>query len=496
MDADVLIVGSGIMGAAVAAEVGRLRPGTRITIVEAGPAGEGAPARHLHDSTDAGTRDAYHAHVAAGVQSMYVGAATAGAFDARSASAFGLYDFAALGHDATEMPAAASAWNVGGMGSHWTAACPTPWGHEIPAAIASEWEADYERVRSILRIRSDRFGPTPAGAAVLEALTRAFGDVSASGRGPQIMPMGVFRADGVERRRTDPGVILPELDGSSETVTLLSGTLARRILLDGQRALGLEVEDLRTGERRKLRADHVVVAADALRSPQLLFASGVRPQALGRYLNEHAFITGRVFAEPHHLGVDEVPPLGEGEWMTDSLWLPHSDDAQPFHWQISVGPLFSEDLQEAVAMAVGISVYVPTEVRETSRIEFSETETDALGMPRARIHYDYSDTDLALIERATREQRVAFEAVAGADAVGNTLLLPPGSSLHYSGTVRMSETDDGTGVVDRDGAVWGTEGLFVAGNGVLPGSVAANITAAGTVTAVRAARAIVRRLEG
>jgi choline dehydrogenase-like flavoprotein len=90
---------------------------------------------------------------------------------------------------------------------------------------------------------------------------------------------------------------------------------------------------------------------------------------------------------------------------------------------------------------------------------------------------------------------VAFEAVAGPDAVGNTLLLPPGSSLHYSGTVRMSEADDGTGVVDPDGAVWGVDGLFVAGNGVLPGAVAANITAAGTVTAVRAARAVVRGLD-
>ena len=48
----------------------------------------------------------------------------------------------------------------------------------------------------------------------------------------------------------------------------------------------------------ELRADSVVVCADALRTPQLLFASGIRPDALGRYLNEHAFVTGRVLLGP------------------------------------------------------------------------------------------------------------------------------------------------------------------------------------------------------
>ena len=46
-----------------------------------------------------------------------------------------------------------------------------------------------------------------------------------------------------------------------------------------------------------------MVCADALRTPQLLFASGIRPEALGRYLNEHAFVTGRVLMDLDRFGL-------------------------------------------------------------------------------------------------------------------------------------------------------------------------------------------------
>ena len=60
------------------------------------------------------------------------------------------------------------------------------------------------------------------------------------------------------------------------------------MLVDDGRAVGVEVRDLRTGESHTVRARFVVVAADALRTPQLLWASGIRPDALGRYLNDQA----------------------------------------------------------------------------------------------------------------------------------------------------------------------------------------------------------------
>ena len=60
-----------------------------------------------------------------------------------------------------------------------------------------------------------------------------------------------------------------------------------------------------------------------------------------------------------------------------------------------------------------------------------------------------------------------------AAAVGEPLgdrpfTLPPGASLHYQGTMRMAETDDGRGVCGPDSELWAVPGVYVAGNGVIP----------------------------
>ena len=54
------------------------------------------------------------------------------------------------------------------------------------------------------------------------------------------------------------------------------------------------LRDQRTGAEEEVRADVVVLAADAFRTPQLMWASGIRPEALGRYLTEHPLLFGVV----------------------------------------------------------------------------------------------------------------------------------------------------------------------------------------------------------
>jgi choline dehydrogenase-like flavoprotein len=61
-------------------------------------------------------------------------------------------------------------------------------------------------------------------------------------------------------------------------LTVLSETLARRILFDRGRATGLEIEQ--AGERRVLQARReVVLCGGAINSPQLLMLSGIGPAA-------------------------------------------------------------------------------------------------------------------------------------------------------------------------------------------------------------------------
>ena len=242
---------------------------------------------------------------------------------------------------------------------------------------------------------------------------------------------------------------------------------------------------------RVLAADTVVVCADTIRTPQLLFASGIRPTALGRYLNEHASLTGRVVADPERLGFrlsDLLPPT-ISEWTADTLWVPHSGPEQPHQFQVMNSVAIDDDGQP-IAYVVGLGGYVRTEIRAENLLEFSETETDSSGLPKITVHFDYTDRDEELIADGQRAQQRMAEQFGPFDPETESARLPAGASLHFSGTVRMGPADDGTSVCGTDCRVWGFDNLYVAGNGVIPTALACNSTLTGMTTAVRAARAV------
>ena len=126
------------------------------------------------------------------------------------------------------------------------------------------------------------------------------------------------------------------------------------------------------------------------------------------------------------------------------------------------------------------------------------SEVDPLGMPRLVVQWRFRDSELDLICRA---YRVLASAVAKSglgevqldqdmlDCVRG-VLVPQGG--HHIGTVRMS-ADCYSGVVDTNGEVWGTRGLFVAGTAIFPTSGFANPTLTAVALAFRLAEYLVRR---
>src|SRR5699024_7292050 len=81
-------------------------------------------------------------------------------------------------------------------------------------------------------------------------------------------------------------VVLGDVTRANPAFSLHDESLVTRVLLADGRAAGVEVRDVRDGSLHTVAARFVVVAADALRTPQVLWASGIRPAALGRYLND------------------------------------------------------------------------------------------------------------------------------------------------------------------------------------------------------------------
>jgi choline dehydrogenase-like flavoprotein len=495
--ADVLIVGAGIMGSTVARLVREADPTVRILMVDAGaPIGE-TPGLHLHDVPDPELWEHYNERVASGIQGMYTGA------DVHREPvgdvvglAPGMFHALAFGEDAEAMPGAAIAWNAGGMGVHWTAATPWPAGEEVfDGGDPDGWSDDLRTARRVLGVHPAPIGPTKAGQVVLDVLGEHLAGVGPDERAPQPMPMAVAPAAEGPLTRTGPSVIFPPIaSGGDARFELLTGALVTELLVDGGGVGGARVRRIGDGTEQEVLADTVVVCADALRTPQLLFASGIRPRALGRYLNEHAFITGRALMDVDRFGLDlaTLPLPRVGEFCTDSLWIPQNGPDQPFHGQI-MNTTYVDAAGQPLAHSVGLSLYSPVESRAENRLVFSETETDAAGMPRISIEFEYSRADLELIDRALAQVQEIAELFGPFDPQTERALLAPGSSLHLTGTVRVGEHDDGTSVADPTGRVWGLENLYVAGTGAVPTPVAANTTLTGAVTAVRTARAIVRR---
>ncbi|MFG2959832.1 GMC oxidoreductase [Streptomyces sp. NPDC048291] len=499
----VLIVGSGIMGALVARLLRESDPALRITMVDAGtPIGD-APGRHLHDLDDPGLWARYNERVATGIQGMYTGAEVVRKVPGSlTALPPGMYHALAFGEDAEAMPQAALAWNAGGMGVHWTAATPWPAGHEVfDFGDPAGWAEDLATARRLLAVTPAAIGPTATGHLVLDVLRRRYDGIGPADRRPQPMPMAVAATAAGPMPRTAPGTIFPALaTGTDPAFTLVTGTLVTRLLVTDGRVTGARLRRIADGvdgidgidgAERELHADAVVVCADALRTPQLLFASGVRPDALGRRLNEHAFITAQVLLDLDRFGIglDDLPLPRPGEFSTDSLWLPHNGTAQPFHGQI-MNRTYVDEAGRPLAHSVGISLYVPFESRPENRLVFSESDTDLAGMPRIGVEFAASAADRLLTDRALDEVRSLAEEFGPFDPGTESALLPPGSSLHLTGTVRAGLADDGTSVCGPDGRVWGHDNLYLAGNGVIPTAMAANVTLTGAITAVRAARAV------
>ncbi|MBM7505198.1 GMC oxidoreductase [Agromyces aurantiacus] len=503
--ADVVIVGSGPTGAAYARILSEQARGATIAMFEVGPTVSDPPGAHVKNIEDPAAREeAQRRSQGPAADEATVrgpGSVTDGMRRARPGTYLLPDGYRLEGEDG--LPVVAFSSNVGGMAAHWTGACPRPGGSERIAFLPDLDELLGEADR-LLGVTTDAFDRAPFTALVRERLAAAVDEGREEWARVQRMPLAVHRRDDGRLVWSGSDIVLGEVTRDNPDFTLFDESLVTTVLREDGRAVGVTVRDLRTGEEHEVRARFVVVAADALRTPQLLWASGIRPEALGRTLNDQAQVVyaaritdaAAVAARGGgSLGTDEVidGPLSEQSGVS---WVPFTDD-MPFHGQImqldaSPVPLADDD-PVVPGSIVGLGLFCAKDLQWDDRVEFSSDRVDSYGMPAMTIHYRLTDRDHAVLDRA-REEIVALANAVGAPIGDRPFTMPLGASLHYQGTTRMGETDDGASVCDPDSQVWGVPGLFVAGNGVIPTATACNPTVTSVALAVRGARRITRAL--
>lgn len=483
---DVVIIGSGLAGATMARTVRDNDPNVSILMIEAGAAIGTPPGRHLLGVDEDDIRAAYRAKAKPALQSVYVSESEASHEPGTNLKP-GIWSAAGVGMQFDELPGAALAHNIGGMGIHWTTACPTAYGDEVVTFIPeTAWADATKRAQEFFTVCRQPIAQTMLSETLLAKLQGMFPSPVPE-RMIQPMPMaGQPDENGIFRRASPSTIFEPLLTRQDPNFTLRTGSLCTNLLYEDGRVNGVVLRDLDTGETDTVSGEIVVVAADAIRTPQLLWKSGIRPTALGMHLNEHTNLSGFTYLDPHKLGLsqDDFTPPTEEEPYFAALWIPTRDKDQPIHGQL-MGRLMDDQRYRMT-----LTVYMRTDLVEANRLTFSDDQLDAFGMPMVTAHFEYPAVDVDL----SRKAQALIGTTFGDYDVEESVLLQPGNSLHYTGTVRMGEHDDGKSVCDSDGKVWDFDNLFLAGNGVVPTALSCNCTLTAATLAVLTGDYINRRL--
>ena len=313
-EVDVLVVGSGPVGATFARIIAERAPGARILMVDAGPQLTHRPGVHIKNIASAEERA--QAQVRSQGPTQFPYEIPSYAERANAAAKRGRERIAMLARPGThlitpddddlntsEMPAAAAATNVGGAGVHWTCACPRPGNTErIPFIPDDEWDQACTIAEALLKVTTSAFPETVEGFAIQQTLAEVYDAILPEGLNVGPMPLAVQVHEDGNLYWTGPDVILGPLaeqanDGSGR-FELRAETICRRLIVEGDRVTGAEIEHLPSGARETVTTRFVAVGADSVRTPQLLWASGIRPRALGHYLNDHVFYMAVVELSP------------------------------------------------------------------------------------------------------------------------------------------------------------------------------------------------------
>jgi len=392
------------------------------------------------------------------------------------------------------------------------------WRDEAGVTWATELAPDFASAEEMLQVRQldietlGRNGQLCAEGA--EALGASGGPISRNaGNCVQCSscPLGCQ----IDAKRAAHVSYLPRAVAAGARVR--AGVEVQRVLFDDGRARGLECvagfpttaaeERARNGNRAggrpwQVRAKAVISAGGAFGTPELLLRSGVSNPHLGRHLHVHpaAWIGARYPEEVR--GWDGVmQSYYVDEWQAQGILLeatftPLSFGAQ---WLPGIGEAFADRVAHFGNIAsIGVHLHDHSEgrvglagsgdLRLTYRLRADEAKTIQFGIARAaEIHFAagadevYPNVGACMV--IPRGKLADFEAM---DLKPADLRL---EAFHPMSTARMG-SDPGDSVTGVDGAVHGTEGLYVADAGLLPTSVGVNPMMTIIAMASRVARGV------
>jgi pyranose oxidase len=522
---DVLIVGSGPIGSTYARKL--VEAGRSVYMVDAGARYSTRPGEHLKNSflyqrnidLFASVIRGHLAPLSIPTNNMPALTLDPGAFQ------FDQEDYKGFVHNnqnpdqdpQKNLIGAGVTYAVGGMATHWT--CSTPRHHPTVERSTvysdEEWCRLYDAGEKLLNTHKHEFDNSIRHLVVRDALQAEFTELK-DPYAVQNLPLAV------ERRKDNPEfvrwsgsdtVLGPLAEGHQEEEPFILKDQHRCLKLvqtkDGSGIDHAVVQNLKEWETYNVRATTYIVCCNAYLTPQLLYNSDIRPDALGRYLTEQPMSFCQIvlkqslidaikddprFAERSATHRKESPfdpvPFSPGE-PEPQVWIPVSEN-RPWHCQIHRDAFHYGDVQPNVdsRLIVDLRWFGIVQPRYESKLAFSDKHLDSFGMPQPTFEWILDDED-------RREQHLMMaDMLRAAAALGGFLpgseptFVAPGLPIHTTGTVRMG-TNPEESVVNEHSQVWGFDNLYLGGNGLIPRGSASNPTLTSVAMALRASEHII-----
>ena len=376
---------------------------------------------------------------------------------------------------------------VGGRMSLWFNNCPEPSPSERNAAIpAADWPSLLQRAAALMNVRAHLAPGSAREVRLIERIRSRLPYLPAD-RQVQSMPTAATSTqDGVRFAGADD-ILLGDAAALPNRAMLMSGVVARRIVLHGKHVSGIEVKPVDGGPPETLSGGAYVIAGGTIGTPQLLFASGIVNPALGAYMMDHPMIATRL-----QLKADILSDMPDDD-PSFSVWVPHSDN-RPWHTQLSRTPYLVDIPGVQTRLTGDLINFAGSAPRPENRLVFDDTRLDGFGLPTYESRFDLDEDDWDIVSDMLRDHLALFRQI-GVHAKGWTPLLGPwGSSLHLMGTYRMAARDDGTSVANDNSRVWNCSNLYVGGNGLFSERNSCNPTLQTVAMALRSADRIIGRL--
>lgn len=295
-------------------------------------------------------------------------------------------------------------------------------------------------------------------------------------------------------------------------VKLVKG-LARKIVLEGKRAVGVEIEAGRSFSTIRARRE-VIIAASSINSPKLLMLSGIGPAAqlkehgievvadrpgVGQNLQDHLEVyIQQECTQPitlySKLNLFSKAKIG-AEWLFFKTGDGATNHFESAAFLRSKAGVEYPDIQyhflpvairydgKAAAQSHGFQAHVGP-MRSKSRGSVTLRSANPREKPVIKFNYMSHEDDWADFRhcvRLTREifEQAAFDAYRGAeiqpgahvqsdDEIDNFIREHVESAFHPCGTCKMGAVDDPMAVVDAECRVIGVEGLRVADSSIFP----------------------------